>query len=110
MRKLKEREIVIVRIAMNLILLAGFFLLVRLIYNAITGELVSEMQHEYRNIELTTVKALLITLPIPLHVIAIGLILQKRWFSKVWKRIAWFAIIASGMWLGIALLIRIVSN
>ncbi|BCS88831.1 hypothetical protein [Pseudodesulfovibrio sediminis] len=53
------------------------------------------------------VYGLLLALPIPLHVTFIGLIVQKRWLSANMARFAWIGITVSGIWLGIALLIKI---
>lgn len=52
---------------------------------------------------------LLIALPVPLHVIFIGLILQKRFLSPGWAKFAWVGIVTSGMWLGASLLYRAVA-
>lgn len=49
---------------------------------------------------------LLLALPVPLHIIFIGLIVQKKYLSRPWQRIAWVGITGSGIWLGISLLIR----
>ena len=52
---------------------------------------------------------LFLTLPVPLHIIFIGLIIQKKHFSQPWQRFAWIGITASGVWLGISLAIRTFS-
>ncbi|NDV18228.1 hypothetical protein GO013_02190 [Pseudodesulfovibrio sp. JC047] len=49
------------------------------------------------------VYALLLAVPVPLHLIFIGLILQKRWLSEPLARCAVIGIIGSGVWLGVAL-------
>lgn len=49
---------------------------------------------------------LLLALPVPLHVIFVGLIIQKRWLSPTWTRFAWIGVASSGVWLGISLLVR----
>jgi len=51
-------------------------------------------------------KDLLLSLPVPLHVIFIGLIIQKKYFTPPWQRFAWIGITGSGVWLGISLAIR----
>lgn len=50
--------------------------------------------------------ALGLTFPVPLHVISIGLILQRRWLSSGWSKFAWIAIVTSGLWLGAALVVK----
>nr|WP_287411371.1 hypothetical protein [Pseudodesulfovibrio sp.] len=50
--------------------------------------------------------ALLLALPVPLHIIFIGLIVQKRWLSEPLARFAWFGIVSSGLWLGVALAVK----
>lgn len=50
--------------------------------------------------------ALLLALPVPLHIIFIGLIVQKKWLSPPWARFAWIGIVSSGMWLGASLLVK----
>ncbi|WP_319541595.1 hypothetical protein [uncultured Pseudodesulfovibrio sp.] len=50
--------------------------------------------------------ALLLSLPVPLHIIFIGLIVQKRWLSDGLARFAWFGIVGSGLWLGAALVVK----
>lgn len=52
---------------------------------------------------------LLLSLPIPLHVIFIGLIMQKRWLSPGMARFAWVGIVTSGLWLGASLLYRMIG-
>ena len=47
-----------------------------------------------------------LSLPVPLHVISIGLILQRRWLSAGWSKFAWIAIVTSGLWLGVALVVK----
>lgn len=49
---------------------------------------------------------LLLALPVPLHVIFIGLILQKKWLTVPMARFARVGIASSGVWLGIALAVR----
>lgn len=49
---------------------------------------------------------LLLALPIPLHVIFIGLIIQKKWLPEPWHKPVWVGITGSGIWLGISLAMR----
>jgi len=50
--------------------------------------------------------ALTLSLPVPFHVFAIGLILQHRHLSPAGQKIAWVSIVASGLWLGAALIAK----
>ncbi|MCJ2165545.1 MULTISPECIES: hypothetical protein [unclassified Pseudodesulfovibrio] len=50
--------------------------------------------------------ALLLSLPVPLHVVFIGLIIQKQWLTRGMARFAWIGIVVSGLWLGAALAVK----
>ncbi len=89
----------VLRTVASVIIVVGLCLLAKDLYNAITGPPV-----------LDTVYALGLALPIPFHIISIGLFVQKRWLSPRWARIAWFAIVISGCWLGVSLAIRVVIS
>jgi len=100
------RKVNYIKIGATVISFVGFFLLIRVIYQAITGELIEDLNTDLgKNIK-NTWFALGIGLPVPFHVISIGMILQKKWFTKRWKKIAWICIVTSGVWLGIALLVK----
>ncbi len=43
-----------------------------------------------------------------MHVIAVGLILQKKQLARGWARLAWWAAVFSGCWLGAALVFKLV--
>ena len=47
-----------------------------------------------------------LSVPVPFHMIAVGLILQKRWLSPEWRKAAWYGAAVSGLWLGLALGIK----
>ncbi len=51
-------------------------------------------------------EGLLLALPIPLHIIFIGLIIQKKWLSPPWARFAWIGITTSGLWLGASIVAK----
>jgi hypothetical protein len=51
--------------------------------------------------------ALGLIIPVPLHIISIGLVLKRKWLSRFWARAAWPAIFISGCWLGAAIAVRI---
>ena len=91
----------------NLIILAGLFLLVKILYGAATGSLTAQFFTASPALWTTHVFALILALPIPLHVISVGLLIQKRWLSPSWRRIAWIAVVVSGCWLGVALVVKL---
>ena len=94
------------RAAADLVILVGLYLLVKILYNAATGNLAVQLFAASPESWTTHVVALGLNLPLPLHIISIGLILQRRWLSPPWKRVAWIAVVVSGCWLGVALGIK----
>jgi hypothetical protein len=84
----------------------GVALLLRLLYWLVSGALGGEELPSHEPGWTRTLLALALSLPVPLHVISIGLILQRRWLTPSWARVARIGILASGMWLGVALAIR----
>ncbi len=98
------------RTVANVIIVVGLCLLAKVLYNAATGSLATRFFAQSPGSRLDTVYALGLALPIPFHVILIGLIVQKRWLSPRWAKIAWFAVIISGCWLGASLAIRLVIS
>ncbi|MEE4262149.1 MAG: hypothetical protein V2I56_05625 [Desulfobacteraceae bacterium] len=97
---------IVVRTIAHVIVLVGFFLLGRVIYYGLNGVLVQQYFAQSRGSVIQNVYALGLSLPIPFHVIAIGLVLQLRWLSPIWTRGARWAIGLSGCWLGLAFAIR----
>jgi succinate dehydrogenase/fumarate reductase cytochrome b subunit len=95
------------RAVANLVILVGLFLLVRILYNAATGSLTAQLFAASQESWIKSVTALGLSLPLPFHVISVGLILQRRWLSPLWKRTAWIAVVVSGCWLGVALAIKL---
>ena len=95
------------RVAADLVILVGLYLLVKILYNAATGNLAVQLFAASPESWTTHVVALGLNLPLPLHIISIGLILQRRWLSPPWKKIAWIAVVVSGCWLGVALAIKL---
>lgn len=85
----------------------GLFLLLRVIYHAAGGSLVAQLFPESQQLWTKTLYAIGLSLPVPLHVISVGFVLQRRWLSPPWSRIVWLAVITSGCWLGAALMIKI---
>lgn len=94
------------RLLMSTISAAGLILLAMVLIDWQTGTLAAkhfpDLEHEVGH----HLAGLILSLPIPLHVIFIGLIMQKRWLGPAWSRFAWFGIVTSGLWLGATLLYR----
>ena len=44
---------------------------------------------------------------LPIHLLSVALLLQRPYVSRRWNRVAWFATVGTGSWLGIAVLIRL---
>lgn len=95
------------RIGASVVSLVGVCLLVLVVrdwFNGIlTGEFFPDTTHTYKH----HLGGLLLALPVPLHVIFIGLIVQKKWLSPPMARFAWVGIVSSGMWLGVALAVKL---
>jgi len=96
----------VVRVIANITILIGIFLLIRVLYHSLSGVLAQQYFTPSQGSVIQNVYALGLSLPIPLHIIAIGLILQLRWLSPIWARGTRWAIVVSGCWLGLALAIR----
>jgi hypothetical protein len=93
----------IVRLIANAAIAVGLYLFARMIYSAANGSLGVQLFPESQGAAWNTVAALVLALPIPFHVISVGLLLQRRWLPYSWSRIAFLATVISGCWLGAAL-------
>ena len=96
----------VVRVIANVAILIGFLVLARIICQGLNGELAPKYFAQAPESLIYRVYALLLSLPIPLHVIAVGLVLQLKWLPPLWRRAARWAVVISGCWLGVALAIR----
>ena len=101
MFKIILRSIAIVVIA------AGLFLLIRLLFSAASGNLAAMYFAEPQGSWMRNVFALGLGLPVPLHVISVGFFLQLRWLSPFWAKLARIAVVVSGCLLGVVLGIRV---
>ncbi len=99
----------IFRLLANAAIIVGVVLLARVIYGAVDGSLTSQLLPESRGILWNTAFALALGLPIPLHVISVGLVLQRRWLPDRWAKISVPAVVISGCWLGAALAIKFLA-
>ncbi|NIQ38908.1 MAG: hypothetical protein GTN81_10010 [Proteobacteria bacterium] len=95
------------RIVANLLIAVGLFLLIRILHNAVTGALVSQLFAQSHGSLMRNLYALGLSLPVPVHVISVGLVLQGRWLPPRWARAGWLAAVVSGCWLGAALGIKV---
>ena len=86
--------------------IVGFCLLGLVIFDYTEGALGPEYFPDVELVDKHHLYGLLLALPVPLHVIFIGLIIQKQWLSVNMARFAWVGISSSGIWLGIALAVR----
>ena len=94
---------IIVRLIANASILVGVYLFAKMIYGSVNGSLVAQLFPESQESVSNTVVALALSLPLPFHVISVGLLLQRRWLSHSWARIAFLAVVISGSWLGVAI-------
>lgn len=96
------------RIFCSGISLAGIVLLVLLLISLADETLCRELFPGKPQTWTWKAAALTLSLPVPFHVFAIGLILQHRLLSPAWQKIAWGCIVVSGLWLGAALMAKTV--
>ena len=87
--------------------IVGICLLGLVLYEGYTGALAGQFFPDIEHTPAHHFGGLLLALPVPLHVIFIGLIVQKKWLSIGWAKFAWVGIVGSGMWLGVALGIKL---
>ncbi len=99
-----------VRALGNTVIVAGVYLLVRVLHKAVTGSLVPQVVSQSVGSWMGMAFALGLTLPIPFHVISIGLVLQRRWLPVRWAAAARLAIVISGCWLGVALCAKLLIS
>ncbi len=90
----------------NAVIVAGLFLLAYTLYSAIVGSLALRVFTGDRRPWIYSVYALGLMLPVPLHIISIGLVLKRKWLPTFWARTAWPAIFFSGCWLGAAVAVK----
>jgi hypothetical protein len=97
----------LMRMLSNATILAGLFLLGRVICQAASGGLAAQYPTLPPGWRAYGLVALGLSLPVPMHVIAVGLFLQKKRLARGWARLAWWAVVFSGCWLGAALLFKL---
>lgn len=89
------------------VIVVGIVLLARLFNAVLEGSIADHVPRRMEPVWARPALALVLRLPIPLHVISVGLILQRRYLSPVLARSAWIAVVVSGCWLGAALAVRL---
>ena len=97
----------IIRIIAKIAVAAGLLMLVRVIYHAANGSLVAQLFPESQQSWISNLYAIALSLPVSLHVISVGSVMQRRWLSSHWIRIVWPAVVISGCWLVVALVIKV---
>jgi hypothetical protein len=95
------------RTTASIVIVVGVLLFVKVMYEAVTGSLREEFFAQSQGSWLLTLYALGLSLPVPFHVVSVGLILKKRWLSPFWAKVAWRAVVTSGCWLGVAVGIKL---
>jgi len=101
-----EKYRLVVRAAAGGVLLVGIYLLIRLFVRLLDGSLTTGGLPGAEGSWIKTAWVLALRLPVPLHVISVGLILQKRWLPPGAARAAWCSVVISGCWLGLSLAVR----
>ena len=108
--RLRQNDIMprnIIRLIANVAVAVGLLLLVRVFYHSANGSLVAELFSESQRSWINNLYAIALSLPVPFHVISVGFVMQRRWLSPHWVRIVWLAVVISGCWLGVALIIKV---
>lgn len=104
----RERTVALtVRILGSAVSITGLFVLVSVLCDAVTGSLAAELFSRSSMPSSFTWFALGLSLPVPFHVMSVGLVVQRRWLSPVWGRAAWIGTAVSGCWLGVALAVKL---
>ena len=101
-----EMPVTFFRLAASAVSIVGCLILVSTFVDWVAGDLATRFFPDEEPTPGYLFAGLLLALPVPLHVIFVGLIVQKRWLSPSWARFAWVGVASSGVWLGISLLVR----
>jgi hypothetical protein len=96
-----------IRVIANIIIAAGVLLFFLVLYNAASDSIPKTLFKVSADSSIWILFAIGISLPVPLHVISIGLFLQKKWLPPRWVIFSWIAIVLSGCWLGVAFLVKL---
>jgi len=96
----------VTRVTANAAIVAGLFVLAYTLCSAMSGSLALRVFTGAQRPWIYSVYALGLMLPVPFHVISIGLVLKRKWLPPFWARTAWPAIFFSGCWLGAAIAVK----
>jgi uncharacterized membrane protein YgdD (TMEM256/DUF423 family) len=97
---------IVVRIIANIVILFGLFLLGRVLCKSFSGAAARQYFGTPPETWIENAYALGLGLPVALHIISVGLVLQRNWLSAAGAKWAKGAVVVSGCWLGLALAIR----
>lgn len=97
----------VLRLAGSVAVAFGLYLLARVVFRAYSGALAGQFFPRAAGSWVLTVCALGLSLPVPFHIMSVGLIVQRRWLPPPWARAAWLAVVVSGSWLGAALAVKL---
>ncbi len=97
----------VIRLIANVAILVGLYLFARMIYGAVSGSLAAQLFPESQESVSKALVVLSLGLPVPFHVISVGLLLQRRWMPHSWARISFLAVVISGCWLGAAIGVKL---
>jgi len=97
---------VLMRAGASFVILVGIFLLGKVLYHGASGVLARQHFGLSPTAWPQYIYASALSLPVPLHIISVGLILQQRWLPSGWAKAARWAAVVSGCWLGVALAYR----
>ena len=89
------------------VVVVGILLLVRLLMSVLDGSIAAHGPGRVEPFWARAALGFVLRLPVPLHVISVGLILQSKWLSPAMARTAWVAVVVSGCWVGGALAVRL---
>ena len=97
----------IIRLIAKAVIAVGLVLLIRVIFQVANGALAARLFPESPPTWLNYLYAIGLSLPVPLHVISVGLVLHRKMLPPEWTRMVWLAAVISGCWLGVALVIKL---
>jgi len=97
----------LMRLFASTVSLVGLCIFGLVVVDAYNGILAGEFFPDAAHTTAHHLGGFLLALAVPLHVIFIGFILQRHWLSPLWLRISRVGIVASGLWLGVALVVKL---